>query len=31
MDASSEQTAFVYTTSVQGTPERVWQGSPTPP
>src|SRR5579863_8759624 len=26
MDASSEQTAFVYTTYVQETPERVWQG-----
>ena len=26
MDAKSEQTAFVYTTYVQETPERVWQG-----
>jgi uncharacterized protein YndB with AHSA1/START domain len=26
MDAKSEQTAFVYTTYVQATPERVWQG-----
>ena len=25
MDARSEQTAFVYTTYVQETPERVWQ------
>jgi len=26
MGAKSEQTAFVYTTYVQQTPERVWQG-----
>jgi uncharacterized protein YndB with AHSA1/START domain len=26
MDANSEQMAFVYTTYVQETPERVWQG-----
>ena len=26
MDATGEQTAFVYTTYIQETPERVWQG-----
>ena len=26
MDAKGEQTAFVYTTYIQETPERVWQG-----
>ena len=26
MDAKDEQTAFVYTTYIQETPERVWQG-----
>ena len=26
MDAKSEQTAFVYTTYIQESPERVWQG-----
>jgi uncharacterized protein YndB with AHSA1/START domain len=26
MDTKSEQTAFVYTTYIQATPERVWQG-----
>ena len=26
MDAKGEQTAFVYTTYIQESPERVWQG-----
>jgi uncharacterized protein YndB with AHSA1/START domain len=26
MDLKGEQTAFVYTTYIQETPERVWQG-----
>jgi uncharacterized protein YndB with AHSA1/START domain len=26
MDPKGEQTAFVYTTYIQETPERVWQG-----
>jgi uncharacterized protein YndB with AHSA1/START domain len=26
MDARGEQTAFVYTTYIRETPERVWQG-----
>ena len=26
MDAKGEQTAFVYTTYIQETPGRVWQG-----
>jgi uncharacterized protein YndB with AHSA1/START domain len=26
MDPQGEQTAFVYTTYIQETPERVWQG-----
>ena len=26
MDAKGEQTAFAYTTYIQETPERVWQG-----
>ena len=30
MDAKGEQTAFVYTTYIQETPERVWRASPTP-
>jgi len=29
MDPKGEQTAFVYTTYIQETPERVWQGLPT--
>ena len=30
MDPKGEQAAFVYTTYVQETPERVWQGLTAP-